>query len=62
MARGGLMIDVLAGPGRGDESADEFADEAPLEDEAATPKADPEALISGIEAQLAQLRAWAAGR
>ncbi len=61
MAKGGLIIDVLSGPPKGEESADEFADEESLEEEAPAPRRDPEALITSIESQLAQLRAAFAG-
>lgn len=60
MAKGGLIIDVLAGPPKG-ASADDDADDMFEGDEEAAPKGDPEALISGIESKLAQLRALVAG-
>lgn len=60
MGKGGLIIDVLAGP-PGDESADESADDALEGEDAPAPKKDPEQLIAGIESQLAQLRAHFAG-
>lgn len=55
MAKPAMIIDVLAGPGKGDED-EEFAppDER---DDAARPSADaPEDLIRSIEAQLLELR------
>ena len=63
MARG-LMIDVIA-PAKGSEDPDasyESAEEAgEMEEAPASPKADPEALLAGIQAQLDQLRALMAG-
>lgn len=57
MAKPGLIIDVLAGPG------DEEEEETPIDDEdaVARPAADADALIASIEAQLAELRRAVAG-
>lgn len=63
MKKGGLIIDVLTGPPKG--AADEAPEDEMLEDEEDAPapasKSNPEALISGIESQLAQLRGLIAG-
>lgn len=56
MSKGGLIIDVLAGPPKGE------PDDAPADeelDEGAPParsKQSPDALLSSIESQIAQLR------
>lgn len=60
MGKGGLIIDVLAGPPKG-ESDDDDALEEGLEEEAAPSPSKGEAIISGIESQLAQLRGLIAG-
>lgn len=54
MAKGGMVIDVLTSP-----SEEDFPEES--SEEAPSPRQDPEALISEIEATLSKLRAWAAG-
>jgi hypothetical protein len=52
MAKPSMIIDLIGSKGPGDD--DEQTDDDAAED--ALPKQDPEALIAGIEAQLAELR------
>lgn len=54
MAKGGLIIDVLAGPPKGDDMEDEDAGENVPS--SAPGAGDPDALIAGIQTQLDQLR------
>lgn len=57
----GLMIDAIARRPDEEEGGFESADPADMSEPPEAPRSDPEALIAGIESQLAELRALVAG-